>query len=111
DGGVVDRVPVSVVKEMGADIIIGVDVAHVKQDMEITSIYDVIMQSLDILQMELVEQKKIVSDIMIRPRVEKYNSKAFTNIDEIISIGEDEARKNLEAIIECIGNWKGSSGE
>ncbi|WP_163101394.1 patatin-like phospholipase family protein [Peribacillus alkalitolerans] len=111
DGGVVDRVPVSVVKEMGADIIIGVDVAHVKQDMEITSIYDVIMQSLDILQMELVEQKKIASDIMIRPRVEKYNSKAFTNIDEIISIGEDEARKNLDAIIECIGNWKGSSVE
>ncbi len=31
-------------KDMGADIIIGVDVAHVKQDMEINSIYDVIMQ-------------------------------------------------------------------
>lgn len=31
DGGVVDRVPVSVVKSMGADIVIAVDVSHVKK--------------------------------------------------------------------------------
>ncbi|WP_153124256.1 patatin-like phospholipase family protein [Peribacillus tepidiphilus] len=108
DGGVVDRVPVSVVKDMGADIVIAVDVAHVKQNMEITSIYDVIMQSLDILQMELVELRSIAADIMLRPRVEKYNSKAFTNIDEIISIGEDEARRNISRILECIEKWKES---
>ncbi|PLS16575.1 esterase [Bacillus sp. M6-12] len=106
DGGVVDRIPVSVVKSMGADIVIAVDVAHVKQDVEINSIFDVIMQSLDILQMELVEFRKIASDIMIRPRVEKYSSKAFTNIEEMITIGEEEARQNIDAIFKCIETWK-----
>ena len=80
DGGVIDRVPVSVVKEMGADIVIAVDVSRVKTDAEITNIYDVIMQSLDIMQMELVENRQIASDIMIRPPVEKYSARAFTNI-------------------------------
>ena len=84
DGGVVDRVPVSVVKKMGADIVIAVDVSHIKKNAEITSIYDVIMQSLDIMQMELVENRQIASDVMIRPNVEKYSSRAFTNIEEII---------------------------
>jgi NTE family protein len=106
DGGVVDRIPVSVVKEMGADIVIAVDVSHVKSNVEITSIYDVIMQSLDIMQMELVVNREVASDIMIRPRVEMYSSRAFTNIDEIISSGEEEAKKHIKKINEVINQWK-----
>ena len=111
DGGVVDRVPVSVVKEMGADFVIAVDVSHIKQDVEITSIYDVIMQSLDILQMELVENRKIASDIMLKPRVEQFNSRAFTNIDEIIAIGESETRKNIDLIKRELAAWGGEKNE
>ena len=107
DGGVVDRVPVSVVKEMGADIIIAIDVSHVKTNAEITTIFDVIMQSLDILQMELVTHREIVSDIMIKPRVEMYSSRAFTNIEEIIKIGEEETRKHIQHIKQLINEWKG----
>lgn len=106
DGGVVDRVPVSVVEEMGADIIIAVDVSRVKRNSEITSIYDVIMQSLDILQMEMVMNREIASDIMIKPSVEMYSSRAFTHIDEIIAKGEVETMKHLEAINSLIEQWK-----
>ncbi|PLR79178.1 esterase [Bacillus sp. V3-13] len=106
DGGVIDRVPVSVVKEMGADLIIAVDVSHVKINTEITTIYDVIMQSLDIMQNELVINRQIASDVMIRPRVEMYSSRAFTNIEEIISIGEEETRKQLSKIRSVFERWK-----
>ncbi len=108
DGGVIDRVPVSVVRSMGADLVIAVDVSNVKKEIEITSIYDVIMQSLDILQMELTESRKLSSDVMIRPHVENYNSKSFTNINEIITIGEEEARLNIDKIKQCIHTWKES---
>jgi NTE family protein len=111
DGGVVDRIPVSVVKEMGAEFIIAVDVSHVKSNAEITSIYDVIMQSIDIMQMELVDHRMIASDIMIRPRVEKFNSRAFTNIEDIIAIGEEEARKQIPIIKKKIEQWKESKTE
>ncbi|KAB2337398.1 patatin family protein [Cytobacillus depressus] len=106
DGGVVDRVPVSVVKEMGADIVIAIDVSHVKTNSEITSIYDVIMQSLDIMQMELVSHREIVSNFMIKPRVEMFSSRAFTNIEEIIQIGEAETKKYVAQIKELINNWE-----
>ncbi|MGG3736441.1 patatin-like phospholipase family protein [Aeribacillus pallidus] len=106
DGGVIDRVPVSVVREMGANIVIGVDVAHVKQNEEITNIYDVIMQSIDIMQMELVESREIASDVMIRPRVEQFSSRAFKNTEEIIAIGEEETRRMISTIRQVIQQWK-----
>ncbi|MCA1029954.1 patatin-like phospholipase family protein [Bacillus timonensis] len=106
DGGVADRVPVSVVKEMGSDIVIAVDVSRVKINEEITTIFDVIMQSIDIMQVELVRHREIASDIMIRPRVEQYSSKAFTNIEEIIRIGEDEARSQISKIKSVIAVWE-----
>ncbi len=111
DGGVVDRIPVSVVKEMGAEFVIAVDVSKVKTNTEITSIFDVIMQSIDIMQMELVDHRIIASDFTIRPRVEKFSSKAYTNIEDIIEMGEEAARKNVEKIKELIEKWKETKSE
>ncbi|WP_175596683.1 patatin-like phospholipase family protein [Bacillus sp. MRMR6] len=107
DGGVSDRVPVSVAKEMGADFIIAVDVSGVERNAEMTSIYDVIMQSIDIMQKEIINNRAIASDIMIRPPVETYSSRAFTNIEEIIKLGEEETYKHLEEIKSSIESWKG----
>ncbi|MEH7086369.1 patatin-like phospholipase family protein [Neobacillus drentensis] len=107
DGGVSDRVPVSVAKEMGADIVIAVDVSRVKRNAEITSIYDVIMQSIDIMQAEIINNREIAASVMIRPPVEIYSSRAFTNIEEIINLGEAEAKKHIAQIKTVIEQWKG----
>lgn len=108
DGGVIDRVPVSVVKEMGADVVIAVDVSQVKNRFEITSIYDVIMQSIDIMQMESAINRETASDVMIKPKVEMFSSKAFTDLEEIISIGEEETRKHMSTIKHVLEQWKES---
>jgi len=106
DGGVIDRIPASVAREMGADIVIGVDVAHVKVNDEIASIFDVILQSIDILQYELVRHRELIADVMIRPRVEQYSSRAFTHIEEIIAIGEEEASKQIHFVHKAIEKWR-----
>ncbi|WP_459499755.1 patatin-like phospholipase family protein [Bacillus sp. C1] len=106
DGGVIDRIPVSVVKELGADIIIAVDVSPIKVNGEITSIYDVIMQSIEIMQHELVVNRQIASDLMMRPAVEQFSSRAFTNIEDIIRVGEEEAEKHIQKIYLLIEQWK-----
>lgn len=106
DGGVIDRVPVSVVKEMGADIVIAVDVSHVNKQADVKTIYDVIMQSIDILQMELVQTRELASDVMIRPHVEMFSTRAFTNSKEMIMIGEDATKQMLPTIKAVIENWK-----
>ena len=107
DGGVADRVPISVAKDMGADIVIAVDVSRVKRNAEITTIYDVIMQSIDIMQTEIINYRETSADIMIRPPVEMYSSRAFTNTEEIITIGKEETNKHIKQIESVIEKWKG----
>ncbi|WP_349410392.1 patatin-like phospholipase family protein [Pseudalkalibacillus sp. SCS-8] len=111
DGGVIDRVPVSVIKEMGADIIIAVDISHIKENPEINTIFDVIMQSIDIMQRELVKAHEITTDVLIRPLVENFSSSAFKDIDEIIEIGEMETKDKLVDIEAAIQNWRQKNEE
>ncbi|MFB1081218.1 patatin-like phospholipase family protein [Jeotgalibacillus sp. JSM ZJ347] len=106
DGGVIDRVPASVAKNMGADIVIGVDVAQVKKNAEITTIYDVIIQSIDILQTEIVNLKMSGADVLISPQVEQFSSKSFQHAKEIIQLGEEAAEAALPDILEEIERWK-----
>ncbi len=106
DGGVADRVPVSTVKEMGANIVIGVDVSRVNRRAEILTVYDVIMQSIDILQMEITAAREVESDIMILPPVEHVSAKAFKNIEEIIKIGEEATLLKLPMIQTVIKRWQ-----
>lgn len=73
DGGVVDRLPVSVVKEMGADITIAVDVSYFNKNPEINSIYDVMMQTMDIMEKEMVKYRDIETDIIVRPITKPIN--------------------------------------
>lgn len=106
DGGVIDRIPVSVVKSLGADLVIAVDVSSNKVQGDVTTIYDVIMQSIEIMQHELVHHRQIASDLMMHPAVDRFNSRAFTDLEEIIAVGEEEARKHIDAIRALIENWK-----
>ncbi|WP_088043913.1 patatin-like phospholipase family protein [Bacillus sp. EAC] len=106
DGGVIDRIPVSVVKEMGADFIIGVDVSPIKVSGEVSTIYDVIMQSIEIMQHELVRNREIASNIMIRPKLEQFNSRNFTDLEKIIQIGEEATEEIIPEILDQIEEWK-----
>ncbi|MRG85512.1 patatin-like phospholipase family protein [Salinibacillus xinjiangensis] len=109
DGGVLDRVPVSSVREQGADFVIAVDCAHYKPDTEVSSIYDVIMQSFDIMQDEIVKNRVTDADILLRPNVSRFSSRAFTNINEVIDEGEKETLKQMQDIKLKLKQWKGNN--
>ncbi|MFG6115239.1 patatin-like phospholipase family protein [Halobacillus sp. MO56] len=108
DGGVIDRVPASVAKEMGADMVIAVDCAQFSGDADINSIYDVITQSIDIMQDELVTHLGVSADIMIQPDVSRFSTRAFTDIEEIIKEGEKAAKAQISNIKGLLANWKES---
>ncbi len=108
DGGVLDRVPISTVKNMGADIIIGVDCSHYKPGSATTTIFDVLMQSFDIMQDEIVKNSILDAHIVLKPNVARFSSKAFTNIPEIIEEGEKETLTYMKQIQDVVLNWKGN---
>jgi len=106
DGGVIDRVPVTVIREMGADIVIAVDVAQVDTPMKVSSIFDVIAQTIDVMEREILRHRIIAADLVIRPDVGHYSSIAYSGVEEIIELGERAGEAHAEQIQELIANWE-----
>lgn len=99
DGGVVDRVPVSVVREMGADIVIAVDVNRYVEFQPVVNILDVMFQTLDIMERKILSAKVLDTEVLIRPKVGHISPAHFHRVDELVQAGEEAA----EAAISRIG--------
>jgi NTE family protein len=69
DGGVIENIPISVAREMGADIVIAVDISENVTNYNITNIVDVIIQSVNIMFNENVNAHKKDADVLISPKV------------------------------------------
>lgn len=90
DGGLRDNYPTSLAREMGADIIIGVDLSQPKRTyMEVNNIGDIIGQGIDMLGRDAYEKNEGIPDVKIRPELSEYNMMSFSaeNIDTIIVRG------------------------
>ncbi|UFU00923.1 patatin-like phospholipase family protein [Radiobacillus kanasensis] len=111
DGGVVDRVPVSVAREMGADIVIAVDCSAFSPNSNVYSMYDVMLQSIDIMQEELVQHIPHKADIVLKPEVFRYHSRSFKDATQIIKEGREEAKAKLRDIQDIVTNWKEKNHE
>lgn len=100
DGGVVDRVPVSVVKEMGADLVVAVDVNKFVTFQPVKNIFDVMFQTLDIMEKKKVSPSLLDADVLIRPKVGHISLAHFHRVDELVEQGE----LATEAVISKLGN-------
>ena len=110
DGGLVNPVPVSVAKRMGADFIIAVNVipdvaerVH-RADRERTerakepNIFNIIMQSIYIGTYSLVKSSMEEADIIIEPNVGHIGSGDFHHAQECILQGEMAAQASVPEI-------------
>jgi NTE family protein len=107
DGGVIDRVPVSVVREMGADLVIAVDVIPRVSEAKIENIFDVIAQTLVIMEKEITNQRIIMADFVFHPDVGHISPTSFNRVEECIRRGEEEAVAKIKSLKELIRNWQG----
>ncbi|HHV72274.1 MAG TPA: patatin-like phospholipase family protein [Clostridia bacterium] len=106
DGALLDRVPVSVAREMGADLVIGVDVGYDLQPERVTNIFGVIMQAIDIMGMELLRARVVDADIMIRPPVGHIGSFKLHQAKECIELGRIAAEDAVDSIKELLESYK-----
>lgn len=108
DGGVLNNYPVRRVREMGADIVIGVDVQHGLRDREaLISASDILLQINNYRTVGAMKEKAGLTDIYIKPQMEDFTVIDFDRRDEIISVGEEAAREQWEALRE-LGNQDSS---
>ncbi len=94
DGGVRDNYPTSLAHELGADIIIGVDISaeeHTADD--IRNFGNIMGQTMFLLHQEAFEKNVKMADVTVRPDLTGYSMMAFDtrSIDSIIVRGEAAA--------------------
>jgi NTE family protein len=102
DGGIVNNFPVDRCREMGADIIIGIDIQDslLTKD-KIKSIPDVISQLTSLMSIDRSEENRKNVDVLIRPDISGYSATNFDteSAKALIKRGEDAARKMLPQLI------------
>jgi NTE family protein len=102
DGGVVDSLPVDVARDMGADIVIAVDVTASSTNFDIKNVVDIIVQTFNIMGSEINKYKADEADIYIRPDVTGLGIIDFSRKDYLILQGERAARRALPEIRQAI---------
>ena len=96
DGGIVNNFPVLEVKNMGADIIIGVDIqSGLYAREEITTMVRVLDQVTSFYRIEANNIAVKNTDIYIKPELSGYDMMSFTSFDSIYKAGEIAARAIL----------------
>lgn len=99
DGAVVDRVPVQSCRDLGADVVIGVDVGYKgTPNSEPKNIIETMMIAFDIMGWEMTQLKISTADYMIMPDVTHINPYKITDSDECIEIGYETAIKEMPKI-------------
>ena len=94
DGGVVRNFPVSDVKAMGADYIIGVNLSQgLLKAKELTTAIDILYQIGFYKDADDFEHQLKLCNLLIQPRVEKFSAAAFSGADSIIVIGKQTGDK------------------
>lgn len=95
DGGVVDQVPVATVKAMGADYVIAVDVNRHVAFQPVNNIFDVMFQTLDIMEKKILRTSLLGADLLIRPEVGHVGLAHFHRVEELVAAGESAAEAAL----------------
>lgn len=100
DGGLQNNFPVDHVKAMGADIIIGVNLGlkeYSKKELE--NLTTVLEQSLFFHAKERNKANQKLCDVLLSPDVYASSAASFSDVETLIAVGEDIARKNLEKLL------------
>lgn len=94
DGGMRDNYPTALAREMGADIIIGVDLSQAQRSYtQVNNIGDIIGQGVDMLGRDSFEKNVNIPDVKIKPQLGEFNMMSFNPaaIDTIIVRGREAA--------------------
>jgi len=103
DGALLNRVPTAEARNLGADIVIGVEVSPIdSQARKVNNIFDVIMNSIDIMQQELAQSKRIGADLLITPDVEGIGATELERSQDCIDFGYQAAQEKMEKIKKLI---------
>ncbi len=98
DGVVVASVPVAPLRDMGANVIVGVHLKGNRSSAPVTNLFQVVGDSFQIMQDRNQSNWRHECDLVIEPKVLHFRWDDFERADELVAAGEDAARAALPAL-------------
>lgn len=107
DGGVRENIPAYVLRQMGADFVIAVDVGYSGQRAHrVERMVDVLTQSIEIVSSESINLKlERYADLVIRPVIKSMGAWDFHRIEYCIGRGETAAAGMVDEIRHRLEEW------
>lgn len=96
DGGLVENVPLSALRELGADRVVGVDLNAKRQYRAPDDIIDVLGNALDVAIDNATRMQTEKADLVICPQLSAYSRTDRGRIRDLIEEGFDATRKLIE---------------
>lgn len=104
DGGVIERIPIKAVRDLGADIVIAVDALGPPKPIdEMSGLLNMIERVYLLMDWESSKTKLAQADLVITPEQGDRSMQKFIKNKESIEFGEEAARKMLPKIKEIVG--------
>lgn len=104
DGGMLERVPAKVLKDNGADFVIGVDVGFNLTTSNCSNIFNILYETFDLVENELFKMKKQDADILIRVDLNDMDPTRFDLVDICAAKGKMAADALIDKIINGIND-------
>ena len=101
DGGVYNNFPVDVIRDMGADIVIGVDLSDgIRTDKDVENMVIIFEQITTFLGRDKFEANKADCDYYIHPEVAPYSAASFSAeaVDSLVMRGQREADAHRDGL-------------
>jgi NTE family protein len=110
DGGFLNNFPAEHLKNMGADIIIGVDVQRdLYKKSDLNSVITILKQIGTLTREDINARNRLLCDVLIRPRTPGASTLTFGMADSIMRQGEREARTQWIALRQLADQLGGKS--
>jgi NTE family protein len=107
DGGWIDRVPVRPAREMGANLVIAVEVAEgIYESGDLTTGLDIVLRTNEICQFTLGQLQLEEADIVIQPDLQGIHWSDFGHLEDCIRAGEEATWKMMTGIRDPIKKKK-----
>jgi len=104
DGGVLDSVPADVVRDMGAEVVLAVDLgAHGPTDPgQLRSARDMLFRAYDVMSDAINQKSLSKADVVLQPGFSHVGTFDFRYIDRLISAGEARTRAILPSLLRLL---------
>ena len=100
DGGLVAPVPVSYARQMGASLVIAVNISSEPVHQDASGTFGILQQTISIMQRSINEHELKTADIVIQPQLKQMSSSDFKSRNAAILAGESAAQAQMALIKE-----------